>query len=178
MRQGWAHEFRINHFYQSNFLKPYCSVISLYECLEADLVKSDRCGGLCEVASLPYDLLPLCKSDEQYECSKTVFMETITDSAHKCRKERSCTEITYDMRIAIYEDIYGTPERVHFEYTLETPMSSEGLRQQSPYKIVHTEYLLWTDVSFIANIGGTLGVTIGNDYFSARIYSSSIPGRF
>ena len=97
-------------------------------------------------------------------------METITDSAHKCRKERSCTELTYDFRIATYSVSQYTPERVHFEYTLETPMSSEGLREQSPYKIVHTEYLLWTDVSFIANVGGTLGVTIGNDYFSASIH--------
>ena len=134
MSQGWAHEFRINHFYQSNFLKPYCSEISLYECLEADLDKSDKCGGLCEVASLPHDLLPQCKSVEQYECSKTVFMETITDSAHKCRKERSCTELTYDFRIATYSVSQYTPERVHFEYTLETPMSSEGLREQSPYR--------------------------------------------
>ena len=165
--QGNHNNFTVDKFSQTNSLRPYCSDISLYECFEADLVKSKHCGGLCEVVTLPNDILPKCSSAEQYDCSKEIFTKTIMDENHTCRKEKSCTDLTYglkEVREASDEDY----ERVYFEYSLGIQMSSEGIRYHAPYKIVHTEYLVWTDISLVANIGGTLGLTIGQ-YFSANL---------
>ena len=73
------------------------------------------------------------------------------------------------MKIAQYSDGVD-PDRVHFEYSLETPMSSEGLRYHAPYKIVRNEYLVWTLVSLVANVGGTLGLTLGKTIFQHIFY--------
>ena len=115
----------MNHFKQTNLLRPNCSDISLYECLEADLVGAQKlcghCGGLCEVVSLPHDLLLKCKSVEQFECSKDVFMQKITDENNECRNQRSCTDLIYDLQavkvkekvIGFESDLLLNPDRWH-----------------------------------------------------------------
>ena len=54
-----------------------------------------------------------------------------------------------------------------FEFTIESPKSSEGERKQEPYKVVHTEYLIWNGLSLIAGVGGTLGPTIEFSFVAA-----------
>ena len=163
--------FRVTHLTETNYLKACCSEDSYYECLEKDLANKTECGGLCEVVSMPNDLLPLCSSVRQYECSKSVFNQRIKDENHPCRKEKSCSDLTYDLQELHFEwNWTHTQNVVSFEYTLETPMSSHGFRYHSPYKMVHTEYLLWTEICLIANVGGTLGLTIGSQHLFFSFY--------
>ena len=161
---GWASEFQVNQFKQTNFLKPYCFDTSFYECLESELEKNTECGGLCEYVSLPKSLLPLCNSTQDYECSKGVIIREVKDEAHKCRQQKSCIEFRYDLKNFHYTSDY-TRNKLTFEYTFETPISSEGSRQSLPYKVVYTEYLIWIDIQLIANVGGTLGLTLGQALF-------------
>ena len=101
----------MTHLTETNYLKACCSEDSYYQCLEKDLANKTECGGLCEVVSMPNDLLPLCSSVRQYECSKSVFNQRIKDENHPCRKEKSCSDLTYDLQELHFEwnwtlDIY------------------------------------------------------------------------
>ena len=52
-------------------------------------------------------------------------------------------------------------DTIAFQYTIDSPQSSEGVRMQDPYKVLHMEYLIINELALIANIAGTLGLTIG-----------------
>ena len=123
---------------------------------------------------LPNSILPLCNSSMHYECSKDVFTQRVKENNYKCRKQVSCIEFQYGFKRSFYQEY--DPEdgwhekRMFFEYTLETPQSSEGLRHQDPYKLVHTEYLVWTEIALIGNVGGTLGLTLGKALFFSTIW--------
>lgn len=133
------------------------------------MANATECGGLCEYVSMPNSLLPLCNSTMHYECSKDVFTQRVKDNNNKCRKQVSCIEFQYGFKRSVY--LGDDPEdgwhkkRMFFEYSLETPQSSEGLRHQDPYKLVHTEYLIWIDIALIGSVGGTLGLTLGKALF-------------
>ena len=52
-------------------------------------------------------------------------------------------------------------DTIAFQYTINSPRSSEGVRMRDPYKVLHMEYLIINELALIANIAGTLGLTIG-----------------
>lgn len=159
---GWAREIRVTDFTEIKYLRPDCSDTSFYECLEEDLATASECGVLCEVVSMPNTLLPPCNSLQHLECSREVFDQRVNDNNHKCRSQKSCNDFQYGTTVITYPTYFDeNPNRLTFEYTFETPMSSEGLRIQTPYKVVRTEYLIWIDIALIGNVGGTLGMTIG-----------------
>ena len=58
-------------------------------------------------------------------------------------------------------EISDDPQTVSFTYTVQSPQSSGGEKKLEPYKTVHTEFLIWSDQSLIANVAGVLGLTIG-----------------
>ena len=168
LHQGWNEVFSIADIKQIEHLQSECTQISYYECLEAALVNNNECsehGGLCEYVTLPHSLLPVCNSDAHRECSGRVFWQVFGQNDHQCREQKTCSMIEYHES---RQNRYNTSQFVYsFEYTIESPKSSEGERKQVPYKVVRQEYLIIDSLSFIANIGGLLGLTLGFSFIAA-----------
>ena len=55
---------------------------------------------------------------------------------------------------------YSDYDSFSFDYQLIEPSSSRGERLTKPYKIVRTEDFVWSGLSFTANVGGILSMTL------------------
>ena len=176
---GYFHEGKLEHFRlfpgdilshrvekikQIELLPSKCSKTSYYECLEEALANLDNCtfggtqGGVCEYLTMPNSLLPVCNSPAARQCSKDAFWKLFNQKDHHCRKTRTCSMQQYLSKSQLYQD---QDDNIAFQYTIDSPQSSEGVRMQDPYKVLHMEYLIINELALIANIAGTLGLTIG-----------------
>ena len=114
----------------------FTSLVSarLLEVLKNKDLFCQECGGICEYVSMPKSLLPQCNSAEHYQCSKNVFDKTVSDINHRCRSQKSCTDVRYGF-IMVDNKLDFTNFKLSFEYTVEAPQSSQGQRASNrPYK--------------------------------------------
>ena len=160
--------YSVSDIQQTQYLSSDCVTLSYYECLEIALTNIDDCdrhGGLCDVYGLPHSLLPICNSTAAKECSKAVFWQTFGKNDQVCRGKKTCSMTRYS---PVLISSQPATERVFsFTYAIESPQSSMGERLSEPYKVVHKEFLIWNTLTMIANIGGTLGLTLGFSFIGS-----------
>ena len=147
-----------NH--QFEYLNNSCTSQSFYQCLASFLRDSKGCtghGGICEAVSLPSPRLPPCQTQTAHNCSLKAFWEAFQNSS-LCRMEKTCNIMEY--RIDLDSDQHDPAWTYRFVYTLDSPTISTE-RQIQPYKVVHSEYLVWSLFTFVAYTGGILGLTLG-----------------
>ena len=76
-----------------------------------------------------------------------------------CKAEKSCTVAEY-MIDGVGEEPIISGWTYSLEYGFPDPKASKE-RLINPYKTVHKEYLVWTEIALVAYVGGMLGLTLG-----------------
>ena len=152
----------LSDIHQYEYLKHMCSVDTFYECVIETMSSSGEClkhGGLCEAVSLP-KVLPPCKSEDEHTCTLRSFWNVYNNS--NCMREKTCTNTEYiiERGPGFY---YKTTDNMNatFSFGYGFVSSASQARLIQPHKTVHSEYLVWSEFTLVAYVGGMLGLTLG-----------------
>ena len=151
----------LDDIHQYNYLSHSCSEQSYYQCLSSELASKEDCerhGGLCDAVSLPSVSFHPCPTTAAYNCSLTAFWAAF-DNEILCKTKKSCRTMEYRLHNMQWEEGSSVFE-YYFSYGLPDPTASNE-RLINPYKTVHTQYLVWSEFTLIAYVGGMMGLTIG-----------------
>ena len=152
-----------------------CSQDSYYQCLAKKFASlqpnySEVFGEKCILKKLcfPFSIptadpkISLCDNAIDGECSLAFFRILGSQRGYSCQK--LCHSYTFAYSTNVYK---GTAQsKKEIQYFFKSDPEGSGLRRQKhrsmePFKTVKREYLLMTTMSFIGNVGGTLGMFIG-----------------
>lgn len=160
------------------YLQSTCSDNSFYRCISKQMVHSNDCSeqeGLCEAVGLPH-VFQACTSESAKNCTLKAFWRAYYNST--CKLEKVCSPMEYSSH-SHTETVYNPNTMFSFGYGF-TPGADQG-RQIQPHKTVHTEYLVWSEFTLVAYIGGMLGLTVGisllDIYFWVMDLSIKIVGK-
>lgn len=172
---------KLNSVHQFEYLKHLCSENSFYRCLLEKMVDSGDCsehGGLCEAVSLPI-AFPECRNSEAaHKCTTKAFWKAFNST---CKLEKSCSTMEYRIEgLGQYQgESRFTWENKNatfsFGYGFVPGASQE--RQIQPHKTVHSEYLVWSEFTLVAYIGGMLGLTLGISLLDTYYWIMNMAGK-
>ena len=166
----------LDSVHEYHHLSTTCAQRSFYECVAQEMLALHDCPGkLCEAVSLPKIALPPCKEgvkamllpDSDLNCSLVAFWKAYD----LCFNEKPCTVVEYKLK-----DDWHKYE-VSWAYGMNYANISYGFFTESsqdskvrPHKTIHTEFLVWNEITFVAYICGTLGLTIGISLLDVYIW--------
>ena len=130
--------------------KAKCQEFMYYECFESKLLTQNysQCPRKCVSISTPSEIMPLCKTIDEFKCSYEIAKRIQNDnSKNKCLP--SCNLINFYER-AKYDDDQHENRKVTFAYRFKDAMMK-----------VEEEYLIQDFVGMLSSIGGTLGLFVG-----------------
>ena len=98
-------------------------------------------------------------------CSDSVMTQLINDQSKHCKK---CCHVTdfqleIDTTVILLEaDEYWYRSDVWLvRFEFHTPMTRFDSRFKRPFKTIHREYLVHSEISLIGTVGGTMGMFVG-----------------
>ena len=178
LKRGVLHNIMITNVKRYQYLKEKCQSLSFYGCLGQKWMDENVCKinkTSCSPFSTPVKTIPLCPQSM-----------TLEDCKHKlaigdCMDKLPC--ITEEYIIKENGDWSGQSRKIIggyfsngdvFDKIVERQEDkfmiwlefrkmkwSTGLYTTQLTKEVHREYLVWTDISMIGNVGGQLGLWLG-----------------
>ena len=172
----------ITNIKRYQYLKAKCQPLSFYGCLSERLVDKNLCqikGVTCLPLSIPATSLPLCPyNTSSKECARYQdlhsFIEECLEILPCITEEYSISEDKdwsgstkeilrgYFNNVSIVEDIADRQMDKYIVWLyFRKWSSSNGLYTGRVKKEIHREYLVWTDISMIGNVGGQLGLWVG-----------------
>ena len=152
---------RLENIHEYNYLGNDCSPHSFYDCVSFQLktANTSSCagqGGMCEAVSLPGANFQPCHSQAAYNCSLETFLNVY--NSQQCNIQKACNVTEYKLEWMPSADFpYGT-------YTLGywfNVQSASQKRHIKPYRMVHTEVMIWDNFTLVTYILGVLGLTLG-----------------
>ena len=181
-----SHVFKltINNINEVYNLDQTCSRDPYYKCLAHRFAKYDfkhvtnleingsKClfHQPCAPFSLPFDennKVPICKKEIDIACYGRIIQQLDSEQAKFCKKSCHVKEFTFKMDKNGYDElprgelISKDNKQLVFDLNFDlVPQSTWELRSLMPFKIVKTEYLIMTSLSFVGNVGGTLGMFV------------------
>ena len=138
------------------------------------VVRGSNCSfdKLCAPFSMPLegaDKIPICTSEIDKLCYGQIISQKLKpDQGTHCQKSCHVKEFSYKLVNA--QDYIQLPrgnankndQELVIEVQLDTtPKSFWELRSLEPFKTVKTEYWILSGLSFVGNVGGTLGMFVG-----------------
>ena len=169
-----------------------CSDESYYQCLAKRLAKfnfkeatdvvvnGSNCSfdKVCAPFSLPFDdaeKIPMCTSEFERTCHEQIISQKLKpDLATQCQKSCHVKEFLYrfvDERHGQYlpkGDTNKNDQELVIKVKFDTSQKSFWeLRSLHPFKTVKTEYYIMTGLTFVGNVGGTLGMFAGFSFIGA-----------
>lgn len=157
-----------------------CSHDSYYLCLAKRFLNaasndSHDCKTNCAPFSLPLpkDQLPLCQEENDRICNENVLKKLAVDQKHHCKRVCVNRDILFEKykwgghfnknpfkgpykKLFLFK-YYFNPHRQSEEFAIRR---SEH-RLDDNFKTVKREYLVMSTMSFVGNVGGTLGMFVG-----------------
>ena len=160
-----------------------CSHDSYYQCLEKRfkkfnfqtapnlVVNGSKCymNQLCTPYSLPSndeDKIPICTNEIDQACYGHILSKLDSEQTEHCKK--SCHVKEYFFKKSSYNGgiNYGAsnkkPKQLIISLSFDVvSQCTRELRALEPYKTVKREYWIMPGLSFVGNVGGTLGMFVG-----------------
>ena len=127
-----------------------CQDKAYYQCLEESLIEEDfsNCPRKCSSISTISNILPLCKTDEEFRCAHEI-AKRVKGNQTNCLQP--CSKTNFKLHRSLYNE--------------ETPDGKRNIifLYQIPDQnmVVEQEYLIHDFTSMLGSIGGTLGMFIG-----------------
>ena len=179
--KGGFNTIQITKMTRFEYLKKTCSQTSFYECVGHELSQLNSCqenGTPCSPVSIPH--FSLCPTNHT-QCKTS----DLRSSLSKCMGHVPCISEEYSVQ---EHNVWSTPglsntegllkeflnERVvkgllnnqtsKYLVWLQFGMDNEGtigVYANKSQKYIHREYLVWTGISVVGNIGGQLGLWVG-----------------
>ena len=178
LKRGGLHDIMITNVKRYQYLKENCQSLSFYGCLGQKLTNENICkikGTSCSPISTPVKTFPLCPLNMTFNDCK------YTSLTSDCMEKLPC--ITEEYTIQEDEEWSGQSRMILKGYInnddilneiadrktdkfliwleISTMRWTTGLYTSQLMKEVHREYLVWSDISMIGNVGGQLGLWLG-----------------
>ena len=123
---------------------------------------------LCTPFSIPFDevdKLPICTNEIDNCCYGLIISQKLEpNQATHCKKSCHVKEFSFkvDPRRKLPKgNTNKNDQELVIEVKFATPKSFWELRSLEPFKTVKTEYYIMSGLTFVGNIGGTLGMFVG-----------------
>ena len=164
------------------YLERKCSPTSFYGCIGEKMKQQEACqinGTICSPITIPTDKMPICPTTNPQFCD-----EAIVQAASECVGLIPCITEEYSLWANdLWSSKESSTEDLFRQYLFDKLVKQLMEAQQRKYyfwiqltsdknmphgyysdkvqKFVHKEYLVWTGISMVGNIGGQLGLWVG-----------------
>ena len=117
------------------------------------------------------DKIVLCQNEKESNCYEMVLGKLRLDQQKYC--PRSCLTREYQARhVRNYENSQGpfgylSSNQSATSVKFAVPYANTNLRDEQPFKIVNTEYLVMSGMILVGNVGGMLGLFVGFSFLGS-----------
>ena len=98
-------------------------------------------------------------------CSNAVMTQLINDQSEHCEKCCYITDFQLEIdstdKLLESDKYWCSPNVWIVRFEFHTPMTRFDSRLKRPFKTIHEEYLVHSEISLIGTIGGTMGMLVG-----------------
>ena len=195
----YQYELKVSEIVEVFNLDHICSRDSYYQCLAKRFrrfnfntapiyaVKGSKCNfdRLCTPFSLPSnaeDQIPVCTNEIDKACYGHILMQLDSNQTKHCKK--SCHVKQYAVKEYATgkenEDSKKLVINLSYDIKLRRDVSEStwDLRALEPSKTVKTEYWIMSSLSFVGNVGGTLGMFVGFSFIGTSEWCFDLLGTF